>query len=139
MHYQPLFYVCSGQEMAKSKCCKFIKKYFFIIKLPHAHYQYVCNISAKHLKNTLNALGGVDFTIYALSAIIQYVQWSRILAKLNCCIFIKIYFFIIKLPHAHYQYVCNISAKHLKNTLNALGGVDFTKYALLALLQTPYS
>ena len=38
-------------------------------------------------------------------------------------------FFSIKHLHAHLQYVCNTPAKHLKDTLKALG-VDFTKYTL---------
>ena len=58
--------MCSGGELAMLKI------------LPHAHLQYVCNTLAKYLKDTLNALGGVDFTRYALSVIIQYVQWLRI-------------------------------------------------------------
>ena len=39
-----------------------VKNYFFSIKLLHAHLQYVCNIPTMHLKDTLKALGGVDFT-----------------------------------------------------------------------------
>ena len=37
----------------------------------------IYNISVTYL-DTLKALGGVDFTKYALSPIIQYVQWSKI-------------------------------------------------------------
>ena len=51
---------------------------FFGIKLLHAHLQYVCNIPPKYQMNILKALGGVDFTKYALSPISQYVQWSKI-------------------------------------------------------------
>ena len=51
----------------------------------------------------------------------------------------KLFFFIIKILHAHLQYVCNILAKYKKDTLKALGGVDYTKYALLEILQTQYS
>ena len=36
MHDHPLIYMYSGQELATLKWCKFIKNYFFIIKLPHA-------------------------------------------------------------------------------------------------------
>ena len=50
---------------------------FFGIKLLHAHLQYVCNIPAKYQMNILKALGGDDFTKYALSPISQYVQWSK--------------------------------------------------------------
>ena len=52
--------------MCRSKPCKFVKKYFFSIKLLHAHLQYVCNIPAKYQMNILKALGGVDFTKYVL-------------------------------------------------------------------------
>ena len=48
------------------ECCKFINNYFFIIKLLHAHPQYVCNKPAMYQKDTLNTVGGVDFTKYAL-------------------------------------------------------------------------
>ena len=42
--------------------CKFVKNYFFSIKFLHAHLQYICNIPTMHLKDTLKALGGDDFT-----------------------------------------------------------------------------
>ena len=51
---------------------------FLDIKLLHAHLQYVCNIPAKYQMNILKALGGVDFTMYELSPISQYVQWTEI-------------------------------------------------------------
>ena len=58
MHWLKIYYV--------KKCCKFVKNCFFGIKHLHAHLQYVCNTSAKHLKDTLKALG-VDFINYTLS------------------------------------------------------------------------
>ena len=51
------------------KPCKFVKKYFFCIKLLHAHLQYVCNISSKSWKDPMKALRGVYFTMYTLSTI----------------------------------------------------------------------
>ena len=42
--------------------------------------------------------------------------------------------FIIKLLHAHLQYVFNIPAKYYKNQLKALGGVEYIKFALLAII-----
>ena len=54
------------------------KKFFLDIKLLHAHLQYVCSIPAKYQMIILKALGGVDFTKYALLPISQYVQWSEI-------------------------------------------------------------
>ena len=67
IHYSPLFSMCSGLELAKLK--EFIKNYIFIIKLPNAHFQYVCNIHAKYQRDTPKTLGGVDFTKCALSSI----------------------------------------------------------------------
>ena len=54
------------------------KKKNFIIKLLHAHLQYVCNIPSKYQKDTVKALGGVNFIKYAPLTIIKYVQWSTI-------------------------------------------------------------
>ena len=51
-----------------------LSKILFGIKLLHAHLQYVCNIPAKYQMNILKALGGVDFTKYALLPISQFVQ-----------------------------------------------------------------
>ena len=66
------------RKLAKVKCFKFIKNYFFIFNHLHAHLQYVCNIPTKYQKDKLNALGDVDFTKKALHAIIQYVHWSKV-------------------------------------------------------------
>ena len=70
MHFQPLFTRSSRRKMAKLKTYKFVKKYLFSIKLLHAHLQYVHNISAKCWKGSVKGLRGVDFTKYALLAII---------------------------------------------------------------------
>ena len=45
-------------------------------------------------------------------------------------------FFSNKRLHAHLQYDCNIPTKYQMNILKALGGVDFTKNALLPI--SPY-
>ena len=42
------------------------------MKIIHAHLKYIWNKSTKNLKETLKALGGVDFTKYALTTIIVY-------------------------------------------------------------------
>ena len=52
--------------------------------------------------------------------------------SLKCCKFVKNHFFSIKLCYAHLQFVCNILAKYYNDTLKALGGDDFTKYAPLS-------
>ena len=78
MHYYPLVNMKSGRKLAKLKNAVNLSKYFSGIKLLHAHLQYVCNIHTKYQMNILKALGGVDFTKYALLPISQYVQWSKI-------------------------------------------------------------
>ena len=85
--------------------------------------------------NILKALGGVDFTRYALSTISQYVHWTEIGYVQNVVNLSKIFFFCIKLLHAHLPCVCNIPAKYQMNILKALGEVDFTKYTLLLIGQ----
>ena len=77
---QPLFSYKHAMSVGKGvfKMLKICKKKNLGIKLLHAHLQYVCNIPAKYQMNILKALGGVDFTQYALSPISQYVQWSKI-------------------------------------------------------------
>ena len=68
----------NGKKMAKlKKSCKFVKNYFFSMKIIQAHLKYIWNKSTKNLKETLKALRGVDFTKYALPTIIVYKNWSR--------------------------------------------------------------
>ena len=57
------------------------------------------------------------------------------IAKLETCKFVKYYFLSIKFIHAILQFVCNISVNYLKDTLKAVIGVNFTKYALLQFIQ----
>ena len=72
MNYQPLLYISNGQKMAMLKNAVNLSKiYFFIIIILHAHLQYVWNMSAKYQKRILKAVGGVDFTKYALLALWQ--------------------------------------------------------------------
>ena len=136
MHYQPLLNMAIIENWLSSKCCKFVKIQFFSIILLHAYLQYLWHISAKYQKIILKAVGGVDFTKYALLALWQtfYVYWL----SSKCCKFVKIQFFSIILLHAYLQYLWHISAKYQKIILKAVGGVDFTKYVLLAQLQTFY-
>ena len=47
----------SGQELAKLKIVFIYQKIFFIIKLPHAHLQYICNIPAHFFKDVPKTLG----------------------------------------------------------------------------------
>ena len=68
------------------------------IKPLHAHLQYICIIPAKYQMNILNALGGVDFTKYALLPIGQYVHWTKIGPVQNAVNLSKNG---IKLLHAH--------------------------------------
>ena len=72
MHYYPLVNMKSGQKLAELKNAVNLSKIFFFgIKLLHAHLQYVCNIHAKYQMKILKALGGVDFTKYALLPIVN--------------------------------------------------------------------
>ena len=68
LHYQPWFTRCSCLLTANLKTL-FVKKKNFCIKLLHAHFQYVCNISSKCWKVPVKALRGGDFTKYTLSNI----------------------------------------------------------------------
>ena len=83
----------------------------------------------------LEALGGVDFTKYALLPISQYCALEENWLSSKCCKFVKNIFFGIKILHAHLHYVCNILAKYQMNILKAIGEVDFTKYALSPISQ----
>ena len=70
----------NGKKLAKlKKSCKFVKNYFFSMKIIHAHLKYIWNKSTKNLIETLKALRGVDFTKNALPTIIVpvYKKWSR--------------------------------------------------------------
>ena len=78
----------------------------------HANHTCIWNKSTKNLKETLKALGGVDFTKYALPTIIVYKQWSRNGYVEKCCKFVKNHFFSIIIIHAHLQYVWNMPAKY---------------------------
>ena len=82
--------------------------------------------------DTLKALGGVDFTKYVLLSIIQYVHWSKIGEVQNAVNLSKIFLEIVHvLLRVHLQHVCNVPAKYKIDTLKALGGVDFIKYAII--------
>ena len=93
------------------------------------------NMSAKYWKEILKALGEVDFTNYESPTIIVYKQCPKNGYVEKCCKFVKNYFFIIIILHAHFQYVWNMSAKYWKEILKALGGVDFTNYALPTIVE----
>ena len=135
MHYQPLLFKQWSKNGYVKKCCKFVKNYFFSIIILPAHLQYVWNMSAKYWKEILKALGEVDFTNYELPIIIVYKQWSKNGYVEKCCKFVKNYFFSIIILHAHLQYAWNMSAKYWKEILKALGGVDFTNYALPTIIE----
>ena len=80
-HYSIYIMVENWQS---SKCCKFVKNYFFSIKILHAHLQYVCKIPAKYKKDSLKSLGEVDFTNYAISVQLQ-TSYSKITKWHNSC------------------------------------------------------
>ena len=101
-----------------SKCCKFVRNHFLDIKLLHAHLQYVCNKLAKYQMNIPKALGGVDFTKYALIPISQYVQWSEIDLVKNAVNLSKIIFsannFFMHIFNLSVTYLQSIKRMHLK-------------------------
>ena len=94
------------ENWLSSKCCKFVKIHFFSTILLHTHFQYVWNMSAKYQKRILakyqkrilKAVGGVDFTKYALLALWQtfyvYKQWSKNGYVEKCCKFVKNYYIV---------------------------------------------
>ena len=53
------------------------------MKIIHAHLKYIWNKSTKNLKETLKAIGGVDFTKYALPTIIVYISNGQEMAILK--------------------------------------------------------
>ena len=122
-------------KMAKLKTLKFVKKYFFSIKLLQAHLHDICNTSAKCWKDPAKALRGADFTKYALSTIIYLMQSSKN-GSVKSPVSLAKKKFSIKLLHAHLPNVCNIHvpAQCWKYPVKALWGVDFTKYALSTII-----
>ena len=130
MHYQPLLNLAIIKNWLSSKCCIFVKIHLFSIILLHAHLQYLWHISAKYRKRILKAVGGVDYTNYALPTTVEYGAIIKNWLSSKCCKFVKIHFFSIILLHAYFQYLWHISAKYQKRILEAVGGVDFTNYAL---------
>ena len=50
------------------------------------------------------------------------------------CKFVKNKLFSIRILHAHLKYIWNKCAKNSNETMKALGGLDFIKYALPAVL-----
>ena len=99
------------ENWLSSKCCKFVKNIVLGIKLLHAHLQYVCNIPAKYQMNIQKALGGVDFTKYALSPVSQYVQWSKIGLVKNAVNLSKIIFSANKF----FMHIYNMSVTYLQS------------------------
>ena len=65
-------YVLSKQKRNRkkwlsSKCCHFVIKYFYSIKLLHANVQCVYIVYAKYQMPSVKALVQVDFPMYVLS------------------------------------------------------------------------
>ena len=81
--------MCIGRKLAKFTMLLICIKKKFGIKLLHAHLQYVCIIPAKYQINILKALGGVDFTKYALLPISQYVHLDENWLSSKCSKFVK--------------------------------------------------
>ena len=77
MHYRPLFARCSHQKMAKLKTLQVCPNIFSASNF----FMHICNMSVTYLQSVEKIqwkfLRGVDFTKYALSNIIYYVQLSE--------------------------------------------------------------
>ena len=136
-HYSTYIMVENWQS---SKCGQFVKNYFLGIKILHAYLQYVCNIPAKYLKDSVKTLGRVDFTKYAISSIILYTKWSKTGKVQNAFNLSKIIFLPLKL----FMHIFNMYVTYLQSIKSIpcklfIGVVDFTNYALSVLLKTYYS
>ena len=55
------------KKWLSSKCCHFVKKYFYGIKLLHANVQCVYIVYAKYQMASVKALVQVDFPVHVLS------------------------------------------------------------------------
>ena len=130
MHYLSLFTMGGCRKMATLKTLSVCQKIFF----QHQSSSCTSSVCLKHICKVLkrsNESSNMCWfhkvcTIYhyLLCAVVgKWLSWKP-------CQFVKINFFSIKLPHAHLQYVCNISANCWKDPVKGLRGVDFTKYAL---------
>ena len=104
----------------------------FIINFPHAHSQYVCTIHERfkriHHKNKEEPISQRMHYHLLLN-----INGGRELAKLKTVFFDQMCFSSL-IFHMH---IFNMSVTLLQSsqndTANALGGVDFTKYALSAI------
>ena len=71
--------MCRGQKLARLKNAVYLSKRIFSSLNFHMRIVNTAVTYLQKIKNdTLKDAGGVDSTMYALSAIIQYVQWSKI-------------------------------------------------------------
>ena len=77
----------SGRKLAVKNAVNLSKIVFFCKSILHAKLQYVCNIPAKYLMNILKAIGGVDFTKYTLSPIVNMYSGRKLseLKMLKIC------------------------------------------------------
>ena len=140
MHYQPLhvFTMSSCRDMAKLKTLSVCQKIFF----QHQTSSCISSICLQHIYKVLKRSSEISkrswfhkvctVNHYLLGAVVR--KWLLVKIPNN----LSKLFLNIKLLYAHLQYVCNISAKCWKDLKKALGGVDFTKYALSVIIQTPY-
>ena len=110
-----------------------VSKTIFHPLIHHAHLQNVCSIPVMYYKVILMILVEVDdFTKYALLAIIQYVQWSKIGCVKNAIDLSKYIFSQSNL----FMHIINMYVIHLQTT-KGYTEVSVrscsTKFAILAL------
>ena len=64
-----------GRKLTKLKMLKICQKLFFSANKLFMHIYHMSSISAKYQKDTLKALGGVDFTkVFAISTMVNTLQ-----------------------------------------------------------------
>ena len=117
----------SVKKWLSSKCCHFVKKYFYGIKLLHTNVQCVYIVYAKYQMASVKALVQVDFPVHVLTLIKK--QCKKWLSS-KCCHFVKKYFYSIKLLHANVQCVYIVCTKYQDVSVKAVEQVEFPVYAL---------
>ena len=94
MHYlstnKTLIKKQSVKKWLSSKCCHFVKKYFYGIKLLHAKVQCVYIVYTKYQDVSVNAVEQVDFPVYALP--MHYLSKSKTSKQEKMAKFTKLLF-----------------------------------------------
>ena len=109
-------------KLSKSKCHNFVKNFFFVCKISHAHLQYIHNKYAWFQNDPSKTVRGVDYTNSIPYNAKSCLKWL----SSKGCNSDKINSSSTKNPHAHLQYVPNRYARFQKDPLKTVGGLDYT-------------